>query len=182
MSEEEIEEVVSEVPDEEPNPFDVNVSPDVQLSPPMGVKSAQDIYEVLKSCEAGTGGNLTVTEKDLIGLQIPIVPDLDRMILDIVDGNRGKLYMGSWHGTLSQNEALNRGWRADHIRCGTTHCRAGWAIALAGKAGFKIEEKFNPWIAGALIYWKSAGHIPDFFTSEKAALEDMRRRVGVGEP
>ena len=43
--------------------------------------------------------------------------------------------MGSWHA------------------CETTHCRAGWAIHLAGKAGYDLEKKTrDPAIAGRMIF------------------------------
>jgi hypothetical protein len=46
-------------------------------------------------------------------VQIPIVPDLDRKVYEATKD--GHLDMGKWHTS-----------------CGTTHCRAGWAVALAG--------------------------------------------------
>jgi hypothetical protein len=67
--------------------------------------------------------------------------------------------MGSWHGD-----------------CGTTHCRAGWAIHLAGDAGYALEKQMGAPAAGALIYHASAGYVPDFYATNDDALADMRAR------
>jgi hypothetical protein len=86
---------------------------------------------------------------------IPIVKDLDRKMLAAIAGN--KLDMGIWH-------------------CGTTHCRAGWHITLAGDAGAALEKQMGSWLAGALIYVASTGRtkLPDFFASNEAAEKDIR--------
>jgi hypothetical protein len=59
--------------------------------------------------------------------------------------------------------------------CETTHCRAGWAITLAGPDGKELEKKYGPRIAGAMIYRASTGRAPHFFASDKDALEDIRQ-------
>lgn len=88
----------------------------------------------------------------------PKLRDLHRRLSKAV-GRRGtRLNMGIWH--------------AD---CGTSHCRAGWAIQLAGKAGKRLEAKLGPSAAGALIYFNSTGVIPDFFADDAEALADIRR-------
>lgn len=55
--------------------------------------------------------------------------------------------------------------------CGTAHCRAGWAIHLAGEEGYALERRFGPGLAGALIYAKSRPNIciPDFYASDSFA-------------
>ena len=94
-----------------------------------------------------------------IGLpDAPTVPDLDRKILEASEDG-ARLEMGSWH-------------------CGTTHCRAGWAIALAGAEGAELEKMLGPSAAGALIYFRSTGHVPDFFVSTADALADIRKCAG----
>lgn len=73
----------------------------------------------------------------------------------------------------TQGCALDMGdWHA----CKTTHCRAGWAINLAGEAGYKLESLVGSCAAGALIYAKSrpGKPVPDFFASTKAAMADIR--------
>src|SRR4029077_2087089 len=89
---------------------------------------------------------------------VPVIPDLDRAILEIVTTGKGTLHMGTWHDEV----------------CQTTHCRAGWAITLAGDAGAKLEKKYGPQIAGSMIYRASTGRYPDFFASTEDALEDLR--------
>ena len=66
--------------------------------------------------------------------EIPVVEHLDRKILDAITVGGGKLDMGRWHS------------------CETTHCRAGWAITLAGEQGATLETRVGPHLAGAMIY------------------------------
>ena len=91
---------------------------------------------------------------------VPVVPELDRKILDAVEAG-GSLNMSAWH------------------TCETTHCRAGWAITLAGGAGKDLETKFGPFAAGGMIYRASTGRTPNFFASNDAALTDIKRCAGV---
>ena len=97
---------------------------------------------------------------DLRGADIPIVPNLHSHILESLDAG-GKLDMGGWH------------------ICETTHCRAGWAIHLAGQAGYDLEDKIGSCAAGALISVASCpqldGKVPDFYASDQDALSDIRR-------
>jgi hypothetical protein len=62
--------------------------------------------------------------------------------------------------------------------CGTTHCRAGWVVHLAGDAGYALERFHNTALAAQLIYDASD---PDFrinparfHDSNAAALADMK--------
>jgi hypothetical protein len=59
-------------------------------------------------------------------------------------------------------------------KCATTHCRAGWAITLAGPAGAELEAKHGPQRAGAMIYRASTGRVPHFFATNERAFEDIR--------
>ena len=97
---------------------------------------------------------------DLGGADVPVVPNLHSLILESLDAG-GKLDMRGWHS------------------CETTHCRAGWAIHLAGKAGYALESKIGSCAAGALISVASCpqlhGKVPDFYASDHAALSDIRR-------
>jgi hypothetical protein len=86
----------------------------------------------------------------------PVVDRLDSRILEAVTSGGGKLDMGRWHS------------------CATTHCRAGWAITLAGDAGKALEEEHGPHRAGSIIYRASTGRVPHFFTDDDAALADIR--------
>jgi len=63
--------------------------------------------------------------------------------------------------------------------CGTTHCRAGWVVHLAGEAGKALEAHFNTELAAMLIYNASSDLPPvspvRFYDSEADALADMKR-------
>jgi hypothetical protein len=67
----------------------------------------------------------------------------------------------------------------DWHACETTHCRAGWAVHLAGGPGYELEKRFGPVLAAMMIYEASCpGYKVSpcrFFDSKEAALEDMRK-------
>jgi hypothetical protein len=89
---------------------------------------------------------------------VPVVPNLDQRILDAIAQPGCSLDMGLWHS------------------CETTHCRAGWAIQLAGEAGYALEKKLGRSdLAGRAIYRASTGRSPHFYATNERALEDMRR-------
>ena len=92
---------------------------------------------------------------------VPVVEQLDAKILAVVDTGQGKLQMDSWH------------------TCETTHCRAGWAITLAGDGGKRLEERCGSEDAGRRIYLASTGRCPWFFDSDEGALEDMRKQAAL---
>ena len=75
----------------------------------------------------------------------------------------------------SKPDALNmKSWHA----CETTHCRAGWVIALAGDAGKAMEFCMGTSAAAALIYLASdpkLEKIPNFYATNEDALADMKR-------
>ena len=88
---------------------------------------------------------------------VPVVEHLDARILAAVDSG-GSLEMSDWHV------------------CETTHCRAGWAVHLAGEAGYALERTLGGTeYAGRAIYRASTGRSPYFFASTEEALEDLRR-------
>ena len=62
--------------------------------------------------------------------------------------------------------------------CDTTHCRAGWVIALAGDGGKVLEFALGTPTAAAIIYAASdpkLERIPDFYCGNAEALADMER-------
>ncbi len=63
----------------------------------------------------------------------------------------------------------------DWHTCGTAHCRAGWAITLAGEAGKALEDRVGPATAGTLIYAKSRPDkpIPNFYANDEEAMADI---------
>ena len=89
--------------------------------------------------------------------QITIVENIDAAILAACTSPGCSLEMGSWHD------------------CGTTHCRAGWAITLAGEAGKALEDRVGPEAAGSLIYAVSRPDkpVPDFFADNETAMADI---------
>jgi uncharacterized protein YjbI with pentapeptide repeats len=91
-----------------------------------------------------------------VGVTAPVIPDIDAAILKAIrDG--GALDMGTWHV------------------CETTHCRAGWAITLAGLPGKMLEDRIGPAAAGALIYAASrpGKPVPDFYAGNNEATADL---------
>src|SRR5579859_1428326 len=89
---------------------------------------------------------------------VPVVPHLDQRILDAISVPGCSLDMSSWH------------------TCDTTHCRAGWAIHLAGEAGYALERELgDSALAGRAIYRASTGRSPHFYANNERALEDLRR-------
>ncbi|QEE24493.1 pentapeptide repeat-containing protein [Rhodanobacter glycinis] len=79
------------------------------------------------------------------------------------------------YAAASAPKALNMSqWHT----CETTHCRAGWVIALAGEGGRALEFACGTPTAAAMIYVASdpdLKRIPDFYCGNDAALDDMRR-------
>ena len=61
--------------------------------------------------------------------------------------------------------------------CGTTHCRGGWTVILAGDAGRALEMFHGTLLAAQLIYRESGYPIAParFFDSNQDALADMKR-------
>jgi hypothetical protein len=92
---------------------------------------------------------------------VPIIENLDAQILEIVDSGKGRLKMDTWH------------------TCETTHCRAGWAVTLAGDPGKTLENQYGPQEAGRRIYLASAGRAPWFFGDNETALADMREQAAL---
>jgi hypothetical protein len=64
-------------------------------------------------------------------------------------------------------------------QCETTHCRAGWAVFLAGERGRALEAVSSTLFAAMQIYHASAPDIPvspvRFFEKNEVALADMER-------
>jgi len=73
----------------------------------------------------------------------------------------------------SQPNALDM---SDWHSCETTHCRAGWVVHLAGKAGYKLEKETSPVFAAMQIYKASGYEISPcrFFGNNEESLADMK--------
>jgi hypothetical protein len=67
--------------------------------------------------------------------------------------------------------------------CGTTHCRAGWAIHLAGREGYDLERRTSSYLAGRLIYEASRPGVacPNFFAPNEDAMADLRKCAAEGK-
>ncbi len=83
----------------------------------------------------------------------PTTPGLDCAVLRGIEAHG--LDMSAWH-------------------CGTSHCRAGWAVTVA-PLGLALEAAFGPELAGRVIYLASTGNAPDFFCGDDEALTDIQR-------
>lgn len=90
-------------------------------------------------------------------VKIPMVKGIDRVILARLYSGKYELNMDHWH------------------LCETTHCRAGWAIHLAGEEGYALEERYGTETAAAMIYAASRPEVavPDFYGTTTAAWEDI---------
>lgn len=88
---------------------------------------------------------------------IPVVPAIDAQIVAAIEAG-GRLETAAWHTSE------------------TTHCRAGWAIKLAGPAGEALEDGLGAAIAGSFIYAASRPGvpIPDFYASNSEVLADLQ--------
>lgn len=93
---------------------------------------------------------------------IPSVANIDARILAAIEGIAAQggtgLNMEMWH------------------TCDTAHCRGGWAIHLAGEAGYALEKEIGYSAAAALIYAASRRDrpVPDFNSDAVAVMADLR--------
>ena len=91
---------------------------------------------------------------------VPTIQDIHRAIYAAASAP-GSLDMSNWH------------------RCENTHCRAGWAVALAGEAGRALERFYDTPLAAMLIYDASDPSFkinPGRFYDDNAdALADMKK-------
>jgi len=67
-----------------------------------------------------------------------------------------------------------------HNSCGTTHCRAGWAVHLAGEEGYALEKFYggDTLVAAMRIIHESSPievGCPHFFESNDQALAHMKK-------
>ena len=117
-------------------------------------------------CDANLRG-ADLCDADLCGANLrgaknipdaPVVENIDAKILAAISADGCKLEMGNWHS------------------CATTHCRAGWAITLAGESGKELERKTSPDTAGQLIYMASRPGVPvpDFYADNETALKSIQ--------
>lgn len=94
--------------------------------------------------------------------EIPVVPNIHQAVLAAVS-KENAFDMGDWH---------------KETKCGSTHCRGGWVIALAGEAGKKLEEHTTSEFAAMQIY-KASSPIKvspvRFYETNEVAMADIKR-------
>ena len=105
--------------------------------------------------------NANLKNADLKGadLEIPVIENIHQVVYDAVS-KENALDMDDWHSA-----------------CGTTHCRAGWVVILAGKEGKDLERKTSTATAAYLIYRKSdpdRDYPIDFYCSDEKAMSDIK--------
>ena len=90
---------------------------------------------------------------------VPVVPDLHERMADAVGADGEHLRMQRWHSG-----------------CGTVHCRAGWAVVLAGEAGRALERRYDTPSAATMIYLVSDPEypLPDWYGDDADALASIR--------
>ena len=99
-------------------------------------------------------------EKSKSWFGAPKIPSIHQRLLAAIQEKGCKLDMSNWH------------------TCETTHCRAGWIVAMAGEEGKKFEAASSTIFAAMQIY-KSSSPIRvspvRFFEAHDIALADIQR-------
>jgi hypothetical protein len=102
--------------------------------------------------------------------QRPIITPfpIDIAIDDAIRETGHVLNMGDWHGDMDDMTLGEF--------CGTTHCRAGWAVALHPQ-GRALEKRYGPANAANLIYRACSVRdvVPSWFDSDAVARRDIER-------
>ena len=87
------------------------------------------------------------------------------------------MHVAALHAASQQNALDMSSWH-----CGTTHCRAGWVVTLAGEAGKVLEAATSTPFAAMQIYRASdpTWAMSDFFAPNAEALADMKHLAEQG--
>jgi uncharacterized protein YjbI with pentapeptide repeats len=111
------------------------------------------------------GANLSGADMrgaNLIGANLrecPVkIPDIHKAVYEAAS-QPNALDMGTWH-------------------CGTSHCRAGWVVTLAGEGGKALEYAMGTPAAATAIYLASDPNlekVPNFYATNDEAMADMKR-------
>ena len=100
-------------------------------------------------------------------MKIPVIKNIHQTILKATQGGEF-LNMDDWHTGMIIDDG--------GAHCGTTHCRAGWVVALAGKKGRELEVSTSTEFAANVIYSKSSDiHVGPyhFFLSNEKSMADI---------
>ncbi len=86
----------------------------------------------------------------------PVIPNIHKVVYEAAI-QPGCFEMSNWH-------------------CGTSQCRAGWVVTLAGEAGKALEAATSTAFAAMQIYRASdpTWRMSNFFASNADALADMK--------
>ena len=101
--------------------------------------------------------------------ETPKIENIHQKVLEAVT-ERGELNMNYWHKDNSKD--------GEGAYCGTTHCRAGWVVALAGKYGVLMESIFGTENTAMQIYNVSSEikvSPAQFYKSTETAMDDIKR-------
>jgi hypothetical protein len=90
-----------------------------------------------------------------------------KAIADVVLSNPVRLKMGSWHGYSN----------SDLWDCETTHCLAGFAVALGGAEALAIEAEFSTAFAGRVLLGAEAASL--FHADSETVLYWLRTKTEV---
>lgn len=96
---------------------------------------------------------------------VPVIENIHQKVYAAAS-QPGALNMANWHTYSSSVHD-----------CATAHCRAGWAVTLAGEAGAVLEAAVGTKAAAYLIYFASDPTLtekPEFYVDNDYALEIMR--------
>ena len=91
-----------------------------------------------------------------------MIENIHQQVYAAVTANPKLFDMGGWH---------------NQTPCGTTHCRAGLIVHLAGEPGYALERFHNTALAAQLIYRESGYPINPgkFYERTAEALADMKK-------
>jgi hypothetical protein len=92
--------------------------------------------------------------------EVPVIENIHQKIAEQINA----LEMSQWHSP-----------------CGTTHCRAGWVVELAGEQGKALEKATSTPFAAMCIYKVSSARFPefrDFYTDNEIAKKSILEFAG----
>ena len=102
--------------------------------------------------------------------EIPKIKNIHARVLEAVKAEGFKLEMlEGWH----KDEKIENG-----AHCGTTHCRAGFVVFLAGQKGYELEKATSTEFAAKQIYKASSAikvSPTRFFEPNDVAMADIER-------
>lgn len=132
-------------------------------------EAAQKALDSLKNCKNCTNCSRCSDCSDYIGnkpkiiasYKVPVIENIHSKVMEAITKNPNEFDMSSWH-----------------TECGTTHCRAGWVITLAGEEGKALEAFHDTPLAALLIYHASSSipiSMPRFYENSETAMADIIR-------